>query len=54
MNGMVMEYEYFDKEEEERTVMKVTDIDLKRSHSISTGSYAIMSMKSQVPDEEEE
>jgi len=48
-----MEYEYFDKEDEEKTVLKVTDIDLNRSYSIATGQYAIMSMKSQVPDEEE-
>jgi hypothetical protein len=54
MNGMVMEYEHFDKEDEEKTVMKVTDIDLNRSYSISTGSYAIMSMKNQTPDEAEE
>lgn len=53
MEGMVMEYEYFDKEEEEKTVMKITDIDLKRNHSIATGSYAILSMKNQTPEEEE-
>ncbi|MEN8204024.1 MAG: DUF4412 domain-containing protein [Bacteroidota bacterium] len=54
LNGMVMEYEYFDKEEEEKTILRVTDIDLNRSYSIATGPYAIMSMKSQVPEEEEE
>jgi len=51
LNGMVMEYEHFDKEEEEKTIMTVTDIDLNRSHSVATGAYAIMSMKNQTPEE---
>jgi hypothetical protein len=54
MSGMVMEYEHVDKEEEEKTVLKVIDIDLNRPYSLATGSYAIMSMKNRTPDEAEE
>lgn len=44
MNGMVLEYDYLDKEDGERVVMQVTAIDLNHSHTISTTSYAVMSM----------
>ncbi len=53
-NGMVMEYDVLDKEDGNRTVMKVIDIDLNRSHSIPTRGYAVMTMKNQSPEEEEE
>jgi hypothetical protein len=52
VNGMVMEYNYLDKEEGERVVMQVTDIDLNRPHSISTREYAVLTM--QQSEEEEE
>ena len=45
MNGMVMEYEFLDKDEGDRMVMQVTEIDLNRNHSISTRGYAVMSMR---------
>jgi len=45
MNGMVLEYEHLDKEKGEKTTLKVTDIDLNRSHAIGTGAYAILTMK---------
>ncbi len=51
LNGMVLEYDFLDKQEGERSVMQVTDIDLNHSHSISTRGYTIMSMK--VPPSEE-
>ena len=44
MNGMVMEYDLLDKEDGDRVIMLVTDIDLNKSHSISTRSYAVMTM----------
>lgn len=53
-NGMVMEYDVLDKEDGERTIMKVIDIDLNRSHSIPTRGYAVMTMKNQSTEEEEE
>lgn len=52
LNGMVLEYDHLDKNDGERVVMVVTDIDLNRSHSISTRSYAVMTMKAPPPDEE--
>jgi len=52
LNGMVLEYNILDKDDGERTVMLVTDIDLNLSHSISTGSYAVMTMKAPPPEEE--
>jgi len=51
VNGMVMEYDLQDKEDGERTVMLVTDINLNQSHSISTRSYAVMTMDSQPAEE---
>ncbi len=53
-NGMALEYDVLDKDNGKRTVMKVIDINLNRSHSIPTGGYAVMSMKNQSPQEEEE
>jgi hypothetical protein len=53
-NGMALEYDVLDKDDGKRTVMKVIDIDLNRSHTIPTKSYAVMSMKSQSPEEEDE
>jgi hypothetical protein len=52
LNGMVMEYDFLDKDDGERTVMQVTDIDLNHSHSISTRSYAVMTMKAPPAEEE--
>ena len=45
MNGMVLEYEFLDKDEGDKVIMQVTDIDLNKSHSISTRGYAVMSMR---------
>jgi len=52
--GMVMEYEQIMKENGERTVMQVTDIDLKRSHTISTREYPVMGIKQKKEESEEE
>jgi len=52
MNGMVMEYDFLEKDGGDRTVMVVTDIDLNRSNTISTYNYSVMSMKGS-PQEEE-
>jgi len=52
LNGMVLEYDHLDKNDGERVVMLVTDIDLNHSHSISTQSYAVMTMKAPPPEEE--
>ncbi|MEN8230192.1 MAG: DUF4412 domain-containing protein [Bacteroidota bacterium] len=51
MDGMVLEYDFLDKENGERSVMLVTDLDLNHSHSISTRSYAMITMKGQSPEE---
>ena len=53
-NGMVMEYDVLEKADGERTIMKVIDLDLNRSHSIPTKGYAVMSMKTQSSDDEED
>lgn len=53
-NGMVMEYDVLEKEDGERTIMKVIDLDLNRSHSIPTKGYAIMTMKNQSSEDEDE
>jgi hypothetical protein len=50
--GMVMEYEQMLKENGERTVMQVTDIDLNRSHTISTREYPVMGIKQKKEDPE--
>ncbi len=44
MDGMALEYSTLDKEDGDRVVMLVTKIDLNQSHTISTTSYAVMSM----------
>ena len=44
MDGMTLEYSTLDKEDGDRVVMQVTEIDLNHSHTISTTSYAVMSM----------
>lgn len=54
LNGMVLEYDVLDKEDGERVIMQVTDIDMNRSHSIATGSYAILSMKNPSSEEDDE
>ena len=50
LNGMALEYDYLDKSDGDRTLMKVTKIDLNHSHSISTKKYAVMTMKAPPPD----
>ena len=52
MNGMVMEYDFLEKDGGDRTVMVVTDIDLNRSNTISTRNYSVMSMKGSSQEEE--
>jgi hypothetical protein len=52
MNGMVMEYDFLEKDGGDRTVMVVTDIDLNRSSTISTYNYSVMSMKGSSQEEE--
>ncbi|HER09452.1 MAG TPA: DUF4412 domain-containing protein [Bacteroides sp.] len=48
LDGMVMEYDYLDKEDEERVVMQVTGIDMNHSHAISTRNYSVISMRQAV------
>lgn len=52
MNGMVMEYDFLEKDGGDRTVMVVTDIDLNRSSTISTYNYSVISMKGSSQEEE--
>ena len=54
MNGMVLEYDFLDKQDGDRSVMKVKDIDLNRKHSVSTGGYQVISFKQPAADESEE
>jgi len=51
VDGMVMEYDYLDKEDGERVVMQVTGIDMNRAHQISTRNYTVMSMPQSEEDE---
>jgi hypothetical protein len=48
VKGMILEYNLIDKDDGERTEMLVTDLDLNRNHSISTGDYTIITMN--IPD----
>ncbi len=52
--GMVMEYDYTDKEEGDRWVMEVTGLDLDRSHTVSTREYAVLTMRNSEQEAEEE
>jgi NAD kinase len=51
LNGMVLEYDLLDKDNGKKTIMLVTEIDMNHSHSVNTGSYAIMSMKQKSQDD---
>ena len=51
LNGMVLEYDFLDKEHGDKTIMQVTKIDLNHKHSVNTAGYNIMSMKQQTKDE---
>jgi len=51
LNGMVMEYDFLDKEDGDKMVMQVTKIDLNHTHKVSTEGYNIMSMKQQTEEE---
>lgn len=53
-NGMVMEYEQTDKESGDRTLMQVTDLDLNKSHTISTRAYPVAGIKQKKDDSEED
>ncbi len=53
VKGMVMEYDVIDKSNGEKTEMVVTDLDLKKSHSISTKGYQIVSINLDQEDVEE-
>jgi len=50
LNGMVLEYEVME-ENGEKSIMQVKKIDMNHSHSVSTGGYAIMSMRQKTEDE---
>ena len=52
-DGMVMEYEQINKKSGDRTVMEVTDLDLNKSHSISTRAYPVAGIKQKKEDPEE-
>jgi hypothetical protein len=54
LDGMVMEYDYTDKEDEERVVMQVTKVDMNHSHSISTYGYSVISMPPEDQEDEDE
>ena len=51
LNGMVMEYDFLDKEDGDKMVMQVTKIDLNHTHKVSTEGYNIMSMKMNTEEE---
>ena len=51
LNGMVLEYDFLDKDNGKRTEMMITKIDLNHTHSVSTGGYDIMSMRQKTEDE---
>ncbi len=51
LNGMVMEYDFLDKEDGKKMVMQVTKIDLNHSHKVSTAGYTIISMRKKTHDE---
>ncbi len=51
LNGMVLEYDFLDKDNGKKTEMLITKIDLNHSHSVSTGGYDIMSMRQKTEDE---
>jgi hypothetical protein len=56
-NGFVMEYEIEEKDDHEKSIMTVTDIDVDNVTSIKTGGYTIMNMGAMeglMEDEEEE
>ncbi len=53
-NGTVMEYITEYKDNNHKTVMQVTDIDLNKRNSISTQGYNIISMGAVVPEPEKE
>lgn len=44
VEGMVLEYDLIYKDDGEKTEMLVTDLDLDKTHSISTAGYSIISM----------
>ena len=51
LNGMVMEYDFLDKEGGDKMVMQVTKIDLNHTHKVNTDGYNIMSLKQQTEEE---
>jgi len=51
LNGMVMEYDFLDKEAGDKMVMQVTKIDLNHTHKVNTDGYNIMSLKQQTEEE---
>ena len=51
LNGMVLEYDFLDKEDGDKIVMQVTKIDLNHNHKVSTDGYNIISMKQQTEEE---
>jgi len=53
-DGVVMEYIIEDKQDGDRSVMTVTDIDLNKKNSINTMGYTIMDMSGMMPDEEDD
>ena len=54
LNGMVLEYNVLDKDNGKKTTMLVTKIDLNHNHSVSTGGYAVMSMRQKTQEEKAE
>jgi hypothetical protein len=44
VNGMVMEYDFHDKDSGEKMVMKVTKLEMSGSHTISTSGFNVMSL----------
>ena len=47
VDGMILEYDLIDTDSGEKTELLVTDLDLNRAYSISTGGYHIITMNLQ-------
>jgi len=47
VDGMILEYDLIDTGSGEKTELLVTDLDLNRAYSISTGGYHIITMNLQ-------
>ena len=51
LNGMVLEYDLFNKDGTKEMMMQVTKIDLNHPYKVSTDGYTVMSMRQKSKDE---